>query len=86
MKGSFRNEGKNKTFSDKRELKINSQLTWSIRNAKGSFSGWREMLPEGNRPSNVKEAGYWKQGVCVIWEGLQCATLYYTANLTQSGE
>ena len=38
MKGSFRNEGKIKTFSDKRELKeINSQLTWSTRNAKGSF-------------------------------------------------
>lgn len=45
------------------------------------------MLPEGNRPSNVKEAGFTEsKEFTVIWEGLQCATLYYTANLTQSGE
>ena len=66
MKVSFRNEGKIKTFSDKRELKeINSQPTCSIRNAKGSFFQAKgKCYQKGNRSSNMKEAGFIESKKC----------------------
>lgn len=69
MKGSFRNEGKIKTFSDKRELKeINSQLTWSVRNAKGSFFQAEGNVTRGKQIFKYERSRiYWKQKILTLF-------------------
>lgn len=90
MKVSFRNEGKIKTFSDKRELKeINSQLNCSIRNAKGSFfQAEGKCYQKGNRSSNMKEAGFIESKKCLMLSGKEFSVLHilHGKSNTQSGE
>lgn len=48
VKIPFKNEGKIKTFSDKQELKDFIAADIHYKNAKGSSSGWREVIPDEN--------------------------------------